>query len=61
MAGSYCQYCGNRCFVYRQVIVGGELVWAGHMATCRDGKAHDRATFGQDADTAVNPILSDNH
>lgn len=59
MAGSYCRYCGCRCFVYRQVIVGGELVWAGHMATCVQGKEHDRSILGQDADTAVNPCAAD--
>ena len=55
MAGAYCQYCDHRCFVYRQVIVGGELVWAGHMATCAQGKAHDRRVLGVDADGAHNP------
>lgn len=59
MAGAYCRYCGRRCFVYRQVIVGGEIVWAGHMATCADGKAHDRAAIGQDADTALNPAIAE--
>lgn len=56
MAGAYCMYCGQRCFVYRQVIVGGELVWAGHLATCPRGKQHDREKIGQDADTAHNPL-----
>lgn len=57
MAGAYCKFCDRRCFVYRQVIVGGELVWAGHMATCRIGKQHDRKLLGLDADTAHNPNL----
>jgi hypothetical protein len=56
MAGAYCMYCNRRCFVYRQVIVGGELVWAGHMATCERGKQHDREQLGQDAGTAHNPL-----
>ena len=55
MAGSYCKFCDQRCFVYREVIVGGELVWAGHLATCAQGKAFDRSKLGQDADTAHNP------
>jgi len=56
MAGAYCKFCNTRCFVYRQVIVGGELVWAGHMATCPKGKAHDRSVLATDADTAHNPM-----
>lgn len=56
MAGAYCRFCGQRCFVYREVIVAGELVWAGHLATCAAGKVHDRASIGQDADTAHNPV-----
>lgn len=55
MAGAYCRYCDRRCFVYRQVIVGGAVLWSGHMATCPAGKAHDRRALGQDADTAHNP------
>jgi hypothetical protein len=56
MAGAYCKYCNRRCFVYRQVIVGGELVWAGHMATCQHGKDHDRSVLGMDSTTAHNPL-----
>lgn len=55
MAGAYCRYCGQRCFVYREVIVEGEFVWGGHMATCASGKEHDRRSVGMDADTAHNP------
>lgn len=55
MAGSYCRYCDHRCFVSRQVIVGGLVVWTGHMATCSQGKKHDRRVIGMDADTAHNP------
>jgi hypothetical protein len=55
MAGAYCTYCGQRCFVYRQVTVGGALVWAGHMATCSGGAAHDRRSLGVDFTSAVNP------
>lgn len=56
MAGAYCKFCGQRCFVSRQVIVAGELVWSGHMATCHSGKEHDRKALGMDASTAHNPV-----
>lgn len=59
MAGAYCRFCGRRCFVYRQVIVGGEIIWSGHLATCAEGKAWDRIKIGQDADTAHNPMQAD--
>lgn len=55
MSGAYCQYCGHRCFVYRQVLVAGEVVWAGHMATCVAGRAHDRYALGVDSTQAYNP------
>lgn len=55
MAGAYCMFCGRRCFVYREVIVGGALVWAGHLATCAKGKEFDRSKLGRDSDTAHNP------
>jgi hypothetical protein len=55
MAGAYCRFCGHRCFVYRQVIVAGEVVWAGHLATCREGRDHDRRVLGIDAPNAHNP------
>jgi len=56
MAGAYCKYCTRRCFVARQVIVGGELVWSGHMATCAGGMEHDRKALGMDSAEAHNPI-----
>lgn len=57
MAGAYCRYCGSRCFVYRQVLnPGGEVRWAGHLATCSGGMAHDRASIGADHTTAHNPL-----
>jgi hypothetical protein len=56
MAGAYCKFCGIRCFVLREVIVGGALVWSGHMATCERGKQHDREATGMDSDTAHNPV-----
>ena len=55
MAGAYCRYCGQRCFVYREVIVGGEFVWGGHMATCDRGMEHDRSVLAMDSTTAHNP------
>lgn len=51
MAGAYCKFCDNRCFVYR--IVPGSHVT--HLATCAEGKAFDREQLGVDADTAINP------
>lgn len=53
--GPYCMFCDHRCFVPRQVIVGGEVLWDGIMATCQRGAAHDRAKLGVDYSTAHNP------
>lgn len=58
MAGAYCMFCDQRCFVYRQVIVGGELMWAGHMATCERGRAHDKKHLGVDFEAAYNPAAT---
>jgi hypothetical protein len=52
MAGAYCQFCDHRCFVYRVLPDGS---WAGHLATCREGMAHDRKMTGHDHTTAINP------
>lgn len=57
--GPYCKFCDRRCFVYRQVIVGGEVIWAGAMATCPKGRAHDRARLGVDIAGAHNPAATD--
>lgn|SRR5512145_644255 len=54
MAGAYCRFCGHRCFVYR---ILPDRSWAGMMATCAAGAAHDHAQMGHDHITAVNPIL----
>ena len=59
MAGSYCNYCDRRCFVYREVIVGGQRVWSGHMATCGDGRAHDKRVLGVDYTQAYNPYAAE--
>lgn len=42
MVGSYCHYCGNRCFVERTVFVDGKRLIVNHWATCNKGVAHDR-------------------
>ena len=55
MAGAYCKFCDQRCFVYREVWRDGKLVWAGHMATCPKGMALDRSKLGVDYTTAHNP------
>lgn len=54
MAGAYCQYCDQRCFVLRRLPDGKE--W--HMATCPKGMEHDRAVTGYDHTTAHNPLAS---
>jgi hypothetical protein len=59
MSGAYCRYCDTRCFVYRIVPDGPHKGWAGHMATCRRGRAHDRAELGHDHTTATNPMAND--
>lgn len=48
MAGAYCQYCDQRCFVLRKLPDGSQL----HMATCPKGMEHDRAVTGHDHITA---------
>lgn len=55
MPGSYCKFCDRRCFVFRTVIVGGEVLWSGHMATCSKGRAFDKSKLGVDCDGAHNP------
>lgn len=55
MAGSYCTYCDQRCFAYREIVVDGETIWSGHMATCKKGCAHDRRSLGIDFSEAHNP------
>lgn len=57
MPGSYCKFCDRRCFATRVVIVGGLVVWSGHMATCAEGTAFDRSKIGADYSTAYNPAL----
>lgn len=57
MAGS-CMYCDRRCFVLRVVPDGPNAGWTGHMATCREGMAHDLAVLGWTSTTATNPLTS---
>lgn len=61
MPGSYCRYCGHRCFVERSVMVADVVLWRGYMATCRDGAAHDRHKVGVDHTRAHNPAWGGIH
>jgi len=60
MAGSYCKYCGRRCFVYR--VMPADARWKPgegvHLATCAEGAAHDREQTGYDHTTATNPMAN---
>jgi hypothetical protein len=56
MAGAYCRFCGQRCFVLRVIPDGPSAGWSGHLATCPGGMAHDRKATGHDHATAINPI-----
>lgn len=60
--GSYCRYCGQRCFVVRRLPEGhgcdDVCAAVGHtlaLATCAPGMGHDRAVSGYDHQTAINP------
>ena len=53
MAGAYCKYCDQRCFVDRVIPDGPRKGWAGHMATCRLGMEHDLKVLGHTYETAV--------
>jgi hypothetical protein len=52
MSGSYCKFCGHRCFVYR--LVPNSVIT--HLATCPRGMAFDRERTGYDHTTAFNPF-----
>ena len=56
MAGAYCKYCDQRCFVFRIIPDGPHKDWAGHLATCAPGMEHDRKVTGHDHTTAINPL-----
>ncbi|HEX5813341.1 MAG TPA: hypothetical protein VFY38_14635 [Pseudonocardia sp.] len=56
--GSYCTYCGHRCFVVRVVPGGAHRGWTGCLATCRAGIEHDRRELdGFAVGTSLNPTL----
>ena len=57
MAGAYCRYCDQRCFVLRVIPDGPQKGWTGHLATCQRGMAHDLKVVGHTHITAINPIL----
>ena len=57
MAGAYCKFCGQRCFVDRIIPDGPQMGWGGHLATCQEGMMHDLKKTGHTHLTAVNPIL----
>lgn len=59
MAGAYCKFCGHRCFVLRTIPDGPRKGWAGHMATCREGMAHDLKKTGHTYLTAINKAAED--
>jgi hypothetical protein len=56
MAGAYCKFCGHRCFVNRVIPDGPMQGWAGHLATCQGGMAHDLEMTGHTHETALNPV-----
>lgn len=51
MAGAYCKFCGDRCFVLRWI----PNSHVSHLATCERGMALDRERTGYDHTTAFNP------
>lgn len=56
MAGAYCKFCDQRCFVFR-VIPGGQHRGEGwHLATCARGLALDQQKLGYTHLTAINPM-----
>lgn len=64
MAGSYCRFCDQRCFVDRKLPEGHKcsdfcaaICHTWHLATCAEGAALDRRRLGYDYSTAINPAL----
>lgn len=59
MAGAYCKFCDNRCFVYR--VMPADARWMPgqgvHLATCVEGAAYDLEHSGYDHTTAINPMV----
>lgn len=56
MPGAYCKFCGHRCFVLRVIPDGPSKGRTIHLATCRDGMAHDLGEVGHTHVNAVNPV-----
>jgi hypothetical protein len=54
--GSYCNYCGQRCFVVRVIPDGAERGRSLAMATCPKGMEHDRKATGHTHLTALHPV-----
>lgn len=54
--GSYCKFCGRRCFVVRVIPDGPKKGWSGCLATCQRGMEHDLAQTGHTHLSAVNPV-----
>lgn len=60
MAGAYCTFCGQRCFVSRIVPGGPYMGTSWHMATCPEGKNSDAMAFGgYNADSSLNPVTDE--
>jgi hypothetical protein len=56
MAGSYCRFCGQRCFVLRVIPDGPSQGRSFHLATCQGGMSHDLKVTGHTHITAINPV-----
>lgn len=54
--GSYCKFCGCRCFVVRVIPDGPEKGWRGCLATCQQGMMYDLKKTGHTHLTAINPV-----
>jgi hypothetical protein len=57
--GSYCNYCGSRCFVLRVLPTDAPGGHGGRqlaMATCPAGMAHDRQMTGYTHRDCINAI-----
>jgi hypothetical protein len=55
--GSYCRYCGQRCFVVRVIPDGDCRGRTYALATCQRGMMHDLGQTGHTHITALNPVL----
>ena len=60
VAGAYCRFCNQRCFVLR--MMPQDARWnptqSVHLATCPKGMAYDREKTGYDQTTAINPMAT---